>query len=80
MFKFLFMLVACSALFADKMEDRLFEIKDIYEIALAETEKKFCPCKLDLNNDALDFAYLLGKKQCIDDIIKEYKSFKQNQE
>ena len=76
MIKFLAAIVMCSACFADDFSDRLIEIKDAYESAFAEVELENCTCGIDPDCKALDFAYLLGKKQCMSDIIFEYKFFK----
>lgn len=76
MIKFLAALAICSASFADDFTDRLIEIKDAYESAFAEVENGYCTCGIDPDCKALDFAYLLGKKQCMSDIIFEYEFFK----
>jgi len=76
MIKFLAAIVMCSACFADDFSDRLIEIKDAYESAFAEVELENCTCGIDPDCKALDFAYLLGKKQCINDILWEYNFFK----
>ena len=71
---FLFMLIG-SFVCADPFEDRLKEIQDIYDTAFAEVSNKYCMCDQNLTCECLNFAYLLGKKQCMDDLILEYKQF-----
>tara|TARA_R110002126_G_scaffold212559_1_gene359164 strand:- start:844 stop:1083 length:240 start_codon:yes stop_codon:yes gene_type:complete len=76
MYKILVMLLICSASFCDEIEDRLIEIQSLYDKAFSEIEHSYCTCGLNPDCEAIDFAYLLGKKQCMSDLIAEYKQFK----